>query len=275
MQGAAVIPANTGITFPLTAADGAAVKAFAAGKGHTILEPDALAVETKSSWVEAMSVADPASYVQTTAIVPTFNTSDPNNWIHFGQKAVKLVMVGVHVVGSTKGHGEMVWGSFEHADNAPNATYKYNSTTGLKTVTQNTAGSWTFTPSGSGGPFNAMKASWNGTAITGPPVAPSAVIRAFPWGTIGTNTSLNTQVISANASVLSQLVAGDVRKSYFQVGTTWTIGGAAPSGGNEVGTNQLANATIETFAQGTNCFSCHFTSKVAVSHIYWELKPLP
>ena len=40
---------------------------------------------------------------------------------------MKLVMVGIHV-GSTKGHGEMVWGSFEHADNAPDATYKYNST---------------------------------------------------------------------------------------------------------------------------------------------------
>ena len=275
MQGAALIPANTGIAFPLTAADGAAVKAFASGKGHTILEPDALAVETKSSWVEATSVGNPASYVQNTAIVPTFNTSDPNNWIPNGQKTVKLVMVGIHVVGSTKGHGEMVWGSFEHADNSPNATYKYNSTTGVKTVAQNTAGSWTFTPPGSAGPFNAMKASWNGTAITGSPVASSAVLRAFPWGTTGSNTSLNTQVISANASVLSQLIAGDVRKNYFQVGTTWTIGGSPPSGGNEVGTNQLANATIETFAQGTNCFSCHFTNKVAVSHIYRELKPLP
>jgi hypothetical protein len=39
---------------------------------------------------------------------------------------------------------------------------------------------------------------------------------------------------------------------------------------------------METFVQGTspsdpsaNCFSCHTTNKVAVSHVYRELKPLP
>ena len=47
--------------------------------------------------------------------------------------------------------------------------------------------------------------------------------------------SLNTQVIGSNASVISQLLGGDVRRNYFQLGTTWTIGGAAPNGANEVG----------------------------------------
>jgi hypothetical protein len=49
-----------------------------------------------------------------------------------------------------------------------------------------------------------------------------------------------------------------------------------------VGTNHLANATMETFAQGTtpsapsaNCFSCHTTNKVPVSHVYPRLTPLP
>ena len=89
-------------------------------------------------------------------------------------------------------------------------------------------------------------------------------------------------MISANASVISQLNAADVRRQYFQLGTKWTIFGAPPNGGNEVGTNHLANATMETFAQGTtpsapsaNCFSCHTTNKVPVSHVYPRLTPLP
>ncbi|MHA4874883.1 hypothetical protein, partial [Enterococcus faecium] len=93
---------------------------------------------------------------------------------------------------------------------------------------------------------------------------------------------INTQVISSNASVLSQLDPADVRSRYFQLGTTWTIFGAAPSSDNQAGTNHLANATMETFVQGgnasaasSNCFACHTTNKVAVSHVYRELKPLP
>ena len=89
-------------------------------------------------------------------------------------------------------------------------------------------------------------------------------------------------MIQANASVLSQLAANDVRAKYFQLGTTWTTFGQPPNGGNEVGTHSLANATIETFMQGptssgggSNCFACHGTNKVAVSHVYRELKPLP
>ncbi|HZF09708.1 MAG TPA: hypothetical protein VFE33_13035 [Thermoanaerobaculia bacterium] len=287
MQGAAVIPFNTTITFPRTAAEVAPVVTFASGKGHTILDQIALAIETKSSWMAATAVPNPNDYVQVSAVVPTFNKSNPNNWVPNGQATLSLVMLGIHVVGSTNGHGEMVWGTFEHLGNAPNATYAYNSTTGSKTIPQNTAGAWLFTPSGSAGPFNTTSNSWTGSAITGSPVGPAAVLRAKPWGSNdGGNPAnaagLNTQVIAANASVISQLNAADVRRKYFQLGTTWTIGGAAPNGGNEVGTNHLANATMETFAQGqtpsapsANCFSCHGTNKVVVSHVYPELKPLP
>lgn len=287
MQGAAIVPANTNIAFPTSMADVNAVVSFAASKGHTIQDPKALAIESKSSWMDASKVANPNDYVQVEAVVPTFDKSNPNNWVPNGQTTLKLVMLGLHVVGSTSGHGEMVWGTFEHEGNAPNATYAYNSTSGMKTVTQDTAGNWLFTPSGSSGPFNATNNSWTGTAITGTPVGPSPVLRAKPWGSNdGGNPAnaagLNTQVISANASVISQLNAADVRRQYFQLGTTWTIGGAPPNGGNEVGTNHLANATMETFVQGgtpsapsANCFSCHTTNKVPVSHVYPRLTPLP
>jgi hypothetical protein len=293
MQGPADIGDSTTIVFPMTAADAAAVTTFAAGKGHTIVDPEALALESKSSWIEASAVSNPGDYLQVTATVPTFNKSNPDEWVPNGQKTVKLVMVGMHVVGSTNGHGEMVWGSFEHVGNAPNVAYQYSSTSGTKTVPQNTSGSWIFTPSGFGGTPNVTHASWNtgnghiqginpGTGSPPAPVASTPVIRMRPFGIDGSNIGLNTQVIAANASVISQLKPGDIRANYFQLGTTWTIGGASPSsGGVQVGTNQLANATIETFMQaqgsgpGSNCFSCHVFNTVATSHVYGDLKPLP
>jgi hypothetical protein len=284
MQGPGVIPNPTPLKFPLSAADGAAVQAFATAHGDTIIDPEALAIEVKSSWVEASSVPNPNDYVSAMATIPTYDKSNPELWVPNGQTTVKMVMVGIHVVGSTLGHGELVWGTFEHLGNTPNATYSYNSTMGPKTVAQNTVGSWLFTPSGSAGPFNNMNAQWDtstgnlATTSPGTPIGPVPILRTMPWGMPGTTSnSINTQVISANAAVISQLIAGDVRRNYFQLGTTWTIGGAAPSGANEVGTNQLANTTMETFVQGPaglNCFGCHGTNTVHVSHIYSPLKPL-
>jgi hypothetical protein len=44
------------------------------------------------------------------------------------------------------------------------------------------------------------------------------------------------------------------------LGATWTDGNAPDDSsqkGNMMGTSQLANSTIETFTQRTNCFNCH------------------
>ena len=290
MQGPGLIPDPTPILFPLNMANANAVVAFAASHGATIVDPEALAIETKSSWIVSSAVSNPGDYVTVRATVPTFDTTNPNEWVANGETTVTLVMVGLHVVGSTLGHGEMVWATYEHFGNAPNVAYNYNGTVGPnpKTVPFNPAGSWLFTPSGSAGPFNAMHASWDVTTghivgiPGGSPVASTPVARMHPFGTDPANAALNTQVISANVSRINQLAPGDVRRNYFQLGTTWTIGGASPSGGNQVGTNRLANATIETFVQadppanpGTNCFSCHGSNTVAVSHIYRQMNPLP
>jgi hypothetical protein len=290
MQGPGLIPDPTPITFPLTMANANSVVAFAASHGATIVDPEALAIESKSSWVAASAVANPSDYIQVQATIPTFDTSNPNEWVANGETTVNLVMVGLHVVGSTFGHGEMLWASFEHFGNAPNAAYNYSSTSGPQPATMpfSSAGSWVFTPSGSAGPFNDMHASWDVTTghivgmPGGAPVASTPVLRMNPWGSDPSNASMNTQVISANVSRINQLVPGDVRRNYFQLGTTWTAGGQSPNGVNQVGTNRLANATIETFAQaqppanpGTNCFSCHGSNTVAVSHIYRQMNPLP
>ena len=113
-------------------------------------------------------------------------------------------------------------------------------------------------------------------ALTGQTIGPSNVLRVSPWGSDPANDAANTELVSINNSVISQLAAGDVRKNYVMIGNTWTIGGAAPApdGSNQVGTKQLANTTMETFFQPSNCFSCHTTNKFGVSHIYLKIKPL-
>jgi hypothetical protein len=84
-------------------------------------------------------------------------------------------------------------------------------------------------------------------------------------------------------------VGADIRKNYFMVGATWTIGGAPPSppggsafpAGNVVGTSQLANTTMETFQQSstqfsafTSCFGCHTSNTTNVSHVFPFLQKL-
>jgi hypothetical protein len=98
-----------------------------------------------------------------TATVPTYDTSNPNQWTPNGSKTVPLALVGMHVVGSTgthgspngPGHPELIWATFEHLGNTPLATYTYNSTAGLKTVNRSTAGTWLFSKSNSNGPSTA------------------------------------------------------------------------------------------------------------------------
>jgi hypothetical protein len=122
------------------------------------------------------------------------------------------------------------------------------------------------------------------------PISPSNTQRTNPWGldpTQSSSTTSNTQIVSINHSVLSQLLTGDMRKNYFMLGATWTIGGAPPSSGTQVGTNFLANSTMETYVQGgTNCFSCHsdngqpggmlgLGTDSGLSHIYFPIQPLP
>ena len=45
---------------------------------------------------------------------------------------------------------------FEHFGTAPDATYSYTSTTGVKTVNQTTAGTWLLSATNSSGDFNCM-----------------------------------------------------------------------------------------------------------------------
>jgi hypothetical protein len=257
-------------------------------------------MEIKTAWVEASNLPDPRSYVTMTAIIPTYDTTNPNQWTPNGSKNVQLALVGMHVVGSTGSHGnpsgpghpEMIWATFEHLGNTPLATYTHNSSAGIKkTVTRSTAGTWLFSKSDSGGPFNYMHMIISGANIIpanpGSPCpagsfTPSDTLKQKAWGAASDvrpnpldsdTTASNTEIISINNSVRGMIPAGDVRGNYYIAGATWTIFGASPSfpnpptPGNQVGTSLLAGSTMETYQQGTdttaasggsNCFSCHF-----------------
>lgn len=275
-------PVPSGTKFPLTQTELNAITAFASSHGQSpVIDPEALAIEIKASWVEAASLSDADQFIQMKATVPTYDKSNPNEWIPNGTKTTTLAMVGMHVVGSTKGHPEMLWATFEHVSNDPAAQYTYSKQpSGTTTVPQNTVGNWVFCASGSTGPFNQMRMHMGGPDFThiiansGTTIGPSDIRRDKPWGLDGGNSNGNGEVISINHTVRSLLDPADLRRKYFHTGTTWTIFGAPPSGGNQVGTNKLANTTMETFVQGSNCFSCHTSNTTAVSHIFNETEPL-
>jgi hypothetical protein len=294
---------NTNNQFPTTQADLNQITAFAAAHGKTFVDPDALAIEVKSAWVEAGGLPNLNTYITMTAVVPTYNKSNPLKWVPNGEKTVELALVGMHVVGSTAGHPEMIWSTFEHIGNTPNAAYTYNSTSGQKTVTQSTAGTWLFTANNAAAPFNVARQQFQspdicvtsnmfGVCGTSGTIGPSNALRSKAWGAAsnvspnpidGSTTASNTEIISINNSIRGMMPAGDVRSNYFTTGATWTINGQAPNGTNEVGTSQLANTTMETFQQGpdntttngtSNCFDCHSSNQTGVSHVFPVLKSL-
>ncbi|MGB3228824.1 MAG: hypothetical protein WBB02_12705 [Saprospiraceae bacterium] len=266
--------------FPTTQAELNGIISYAAANGKTIIDPEALAIELKTSWVEASGLPNNGSdYITMTATIPTYNTTNPNQWIPIGQKTVKMAMTGMHVVGSTAGHSEMLWATFEHESNAPNVSYDYiNSSNVTITEPQNTTtGDWLLcwnNPTGLLNDPHMELAGGNIQSIGTHTISQSNTLRKFPWGISPSSTSINTAIISLNNSVRGMLASGDIRTKYFHAGTGWTIGGASPNSGNQVGSNQVAGSTMETYQVGSNCFSCHGSNQVGVSHIYPELKPL-
>jgi hypothetical protein len=275
--------------FPTTQSDLNQIVAFAARYGATLTDANALTLEVKMSWVNASTLSNPSSYVTTVAEVPVYNTSSTASWPQTTTHTATLALIGVHVVGTSNGHPEMIWSTFEHFNNTPNATYQYTNTGGTtSTVNQSTSGSWLLTANGSAGPFNVAHANYlSAPTITAQPsqtISRSDTLRVHPFGVAPTGVPnqndatpaiANTEVIAINNSILGQLASGDIRKNYYFVGSTWTDGGYAPTypfpvlpsgtsvNGAQIGTSYLANSTMETYVQaagtssGTNCFSCH------------------
>lgn len=294
----------SGSQFPTTAAARDSICAYARAHGVTLPDSNALAMELKTSWVEAATLPDSGNYIMVSASIPTYDTSNPAQWIPNGEKVVRMALVGIHVVGSVAGHPEMAWATFEHENNSPNAAYQYlDQNNNVKTVAADQGTNWLFNTNAADTPYNVSHMTSAGDTINakaGFTISPSNVQRSMPWGSAmdsvtnqedGSSAASNSEIISINNAVRSLLVGNDKRKRYLLIGATWTNGGAPPNGisygtdttaGVAIGTNVLANSTMETYLQtpSTSCFTCHsaFTTPVltpdTISHIFARLQPL-
>jgi len=300
----------SGKEFPTTATALDSIVDYAAQRGVTLSDPNALTIEVKTSWTEVDNLSNADSYITIDAIVPTYEKTD-SIWTPNGSKETKLAMLGLHIVGSTNGHPEMVWATFEHTNNAPNLSYGYVDSSGeTKTVAADTGNDWLLNSDSSSSDYNQSHMTYtnsNGSiqAKKGLSISASNSTKTKPWGVAeagvpnpenATGAESNTQVLSINNSVLGQLLGNDIRKNYVFIGATWTDGGAGPNGesysvtnttpGVAIGTSQLANSTMETYAQnGTayskgfgTCFACHSNNGSLapkdISHVFDEIQPL-
>ncbi|WP_299442899.1 hypothetical protein [uncultured Aquimarina sp.] len=304
--------------FPTTQTTLDSITAFAKTQGVTLQDPETLAIEIKTSWVDVTGLSNSKDYITMDAIVPNYTKTD-TKWTPNTAKptrTAKLALIGMHIVGSTAGHPEMVWATFEHVNNAPNLSYKYlNNSTPSDTITvaADTGNDWLLNNDSASDTYNKSHMTYDkGDIIANTKTSPTQTITASntkmtkPWGVADAgvpnpeNSSVaasNSQIISTNNSVLGQLASGDMRKNYIFIGATWTNNGTAPTGesysetlktnGVAIGTSQLANSTMETYAQhgsaynkGGSCFSCHsgYPTKglkpTDLSHVYKAIQAL-
>jgi len=301
-------------SFPTTQAEVDALIQFAEQQHTPLLNPNTLAIEIKTSWVDVSKLAHAEEYVQIDAEVPTFKRESDTKWIILeASRKARLALVGIHIVGSANGHPEMIWATFEHKRNAPNAAYAYLNEDGSPVnVPAQTGDDWVFnTRSADTAQMNIVHMSYVDSAsaivaASNQTISPSNTWRTKPWGVAVDSVpnaedvspaASNSEILSINNSVLNRLKGNDVRKHYYFNGATWTFGGAAPNGrsyspslttpGVAIGTSQLANSTMETYFQGTaryqkfgSCFGCHSGNVTAtlspdsISHIFTQLQPL-
>ncbi|MEM7506386.1 MAG: hypothetical protein AAF415_06545 [Pseudomonadota bacterium] len=297
--------------FPINSGDLTAVESFA--KDHmgvsSIPDADALAMELKTSWVDAATLSNPTDYVTVEATVPAFTKISSTEWRPNGTEQKTLALVGIHIVGTVQNHPEFVWATFEHVNNAPMAPYYYKGGNFIPTAFDS-GGDYIFFPKGGaleGANPECMGAKDGGIAAlldgSGNPVCEGGIVasptvRMFPWGSpSATQTSAvqanNALLMSLNQSIWALMPEGDPRAKYFQLGSVWTSPNPAtadapiPQQGMFSyyamrGSLALSNATMETYTQGSVCFDCHQLPSDAtnsfgagqLSHIFSRIRPL-
>jgi hypothetical protein len=282
----------SGQHFPTTATDRDSICAYARLYQKTLPDSNALAIEIKSSWVEASSIpaADLKNYITVDAFIPTYKKSS-TLWIPVSTRQARMALVGIHVVGSVAHHPEMVWATFEHVSNAPNAAYSYVDTgKHVQTVPADNGTGWLFSNTSDTAitaynnshmtaynpKLNTFKISDTIFAVPGNTISPSNTLRTTPWGSVmdsATNqqdlssAASNSEILSFDNTIQSYL-PGDKRTNYLLIGATWTLGGTPPNGGSygsdtthgvAIGTSALANSTMETYFQNNNSPAHRFT----------------
>lgn len=284
--------------FPTEQAELNEILAYANQNNLSVLEPNTLAIELKSSWVKLEGDMKKQDFVTISADVPFYEKKTDSLWVLTEEETTTtLALVGIHIVGSANGHPEMIWSTFEHKYNSPKAMYQYvNKESKIVNVGPDSAGYWIFNSDPENTTVenaNLSYADFKHDTIVAKgsyTIKPSNTIRVLPWGSAynlkpnqqNPNPAYaNSQVVSINNSIVNNLLENDVRKNYLFIGSTWTFEGLAPNGkaftessdlqsGVAIGTSNLANSTMETDFQEKSimvqtwqnhtCFTCHSTS---------------
>lgn len=221
----------------------------------------------KVSWRIVQPGEDTSSLFTTDAEVAVL-ANNPKGGVMVTNKMMpaRVAMIGMHVVGVIKDHPEMAWGTFEHARNAPdlpadmlpssdqpvsadNFTF-YKAGTAAKDCNQN--------------PKTALKVTDPDKQILAPV---THVFRQFAQG--GGDAENTTDIKTLNTQFTTDLKGRkSVFANYLLNGTVWELPNSLKPNDDNMdkdakGSSNLANATMETFVQGsgTNCFSCHNTTE--------------
>jgi hypothetical protein len=302
--------------FPTSDGDMGPIRQYARDHGLASFPDDsALIVELKSSWIELPDDKSYDDYVSIEADVPDFRKTSDELWENNGWRpGVKLAMVGMHVVFSVKGHPELIWATFEHKHATPNARYQYDDALGEQPWSQQSCGEWHFS-SGHAEPdveerpcygttidpctLNGQTVNDNGRCVDAnrarmylkgddihaydkETIGPSDILRLMAWGNSEFRETFTTRIISINHSIQDRLASGDVRKNYYMIGATWLSDPVIARDLTDCeapvqGSNCLANSTMETFHQPSNCLLCHRDPSDmlgGVSRVYVPIDPL-
>lgn len=262
---------NLNNNFPTNALEVDLISLLLPKDQNPITDPNALAMELKTAWVDISNVSDASQYITITTDVPVYSKNSTNTkWTETSETESKtLALIGLHIVGTVTGHPEMVWTTIEHVNNAPDKSYYY-----LTQKTPDVAKNSPFTGSPINGKWtlnatpatdaNAVPTTAAYNAATGSkpayiegnleplytenkkrtvimPITPAKVVRLNPWGNTSSPLTANknkvaqsnTDLVSLNASVMSALAATkDVRSNYIQIGGIWDKTGAIPNSGD-------------------------------------------
>ncbi|MFS2002518.1 hypothetical protein ACEN9F_02735 [Duganella sp. CT11-25] len=225
-------------------------------------------IEIKAAWLELPNKADWPRFKISRAVV-TYPGQKP--------KTVVVGLTGLHIIHKTALGQQFIWATFEHKQNAPDATqvagkqfsppYTYfnpdcdPATDYYKCVA------------------NADPASVNGGK--NPYDAPIQVVRTTPIAS-----RPNNDVVGLNQYVWSQVIAPQSPDSSFLnyqlVNTLWSNQNTTIPAGSRVplpapqlspGASQepVANTTMETYVQNLTCLACHASAPIAKPGIHKTL----
>ncbi|AVU74004.1 MULTISPECIES: hypothetical protein [Pseudomonas] len=223
--------------------------AFSCGSAKT---QDVGALMVKASWKVLGANDRPQDFHTVDALVYTPGNSDPSKGPIVGEscKSEPVGLVGLHIVHKTDSAAQWVWSTFEHVKNVPEQT----------TPPAQRVGPYLFYNAASQSDINQPPPRpWNPAVKA----TPSQIVREIPL-------TEATKTLNATYQALLRTVnPQSVWANYQLISTQWP---SAPqpncqiSAANPLGNPAplfLANATLETYIQGTvpqassSCMACH------------------